>query len=111
MYLENLKEQFGDSVTVSEDFQYEWLIIPHFFLYPFYVYAYAFGHLVVLALYEQYQQEGESFKVRYREILSAGGSEAPLKILEKAGIDIRAAEFWQGGFDLLAKQMDQLERL
>ena len=58
LYLENLKEQFGDAVTVSEDFQYEWLAVPHFYKWPFYVYAYAFGHLLVLALYEQYQQEG-----------------------------------------------------
>ena len=111
LYLQNLKEQFGDAVAVSDDFQYEWLAIPHIYKYPFYVYAYAFGLLLVLALYEQYRQEGEPFKARYFDILSAGGSEAPVKILGKAGIDIYAAEFWQGGFDVLAQLMDQLEQM
>jgi oligoendopeptidase F len=111
LYLENLKEQFGDVVDVSDDFQVEWLAIPHIYKYPFYVYAYAFGHLLVLALYEQYQQEGEPFKARYLEILAAGGSEAPVKILEKAGIDIYSADFWQGGFDVLAKRLDELEKI
>ena len=111
MYLTNLKEQFGDAVAVSDDFQYEWLSVPHIYKYPFYVYAYAFGHLLVLALYEQYHQEGEPFKARYLEILAAGGSEAPVKILEKAGIDIYSAEFWQGGFDVLAKRLDELEQM
>lgn len=111
LYLENLKEQFGDAVDVSDEFQVEWLAIPHIYKYPFYVYAYAFGHLLVLALYEQYQQEGEPFKARYLEILAAGGSEAPVKILEKAGIDIHSADFWQGGFDVLAKRLDELEKI
>ncbi len=111
LYLENLKEQFGEAVDISDDFQVEWLAIPHIYKYPFYVYAYAFGHLLVLALYEQYQQEGEPFKARYLEILAAGGSEAPVKILEKAGIDIYSADFWQGGFDVLAKRLDELEKI
>ncbi|MBE2221676.1 MAG: M3 family oligoendopeptidase [Anaerolineae bacterium] len=111
LYLANLKEQFGDAVDVSDDFQYEWLSIPHIYKYPFYVYAYAFGHLLVLALYEQYRQEGEPFKARYLKILAAGGSEAPATILENAGIDIYAAEFWQGGFDVLAKRLDELEQM
>jgi oligoendopeptidase F len=111
LYLANLKEQFGDAVDVSDDFQVEWLAVPHIYKYPFYVYAYAFGQLLVLALYEQYQQEGDPFKARFLEILAAGGSEAPVKILEKAGIDIYSAEFWQGGFDVLAKRLDALEQM
>lgn len=111
LYLANLKEQFGDAVDVSDDFQVEWLAIPHIYKYPFYVYAYAFGQLLVFALYEQYQQEGEPFKARFLEILAAGGSEAPVKILEKAGIDIFSANFWQGGFDVLAKRLDALEQM
>jgi oligoendopeptidase F len=111
LYLANLKEQFGDAVDVSDDFQAEWLAIPHIYKYPFYVYAYAFGQLLVLALYEQYQQEGDPFKARYLEILAAGGSEAPVTILKKAGIDIYATKFWQGGFNVLAKRLDELEEM
>jgi oligoendopeptidase F len=108
-YLENLKEQFGDAVDLSDDFCYEWLAIPHFYHSPFYVYAYAFGQLLVLALYQQYREEGESFKPRYRAILAAGGSDAPERVLEQAGINIRDAAFWQGGFDVLAGLLERLE--
>jgi oligoendopeptidase F len=56
-YLENLKEQFGDSVEVSDEFKWEWVSIPHIYHVPFYVYAYAFGQLLVFSLYQQYRAE------------------------------------------------------
>ena len=111
MYLENLKEQFGDSLELSEDYKWEWVAIPHFYHTPFYVYAYAFGKLLVLSLYKQFKAEGESFKPKYRKILAAGGSEVPAQILAEAGIDIRSAAFWQGGFDVIREQVEELERL
>jgi len=110
-YFENLQAQFGDAVEISEEFAWEWVSIPHIYHTPFYVYAYAFGQLLVLSLYRQYRQEGEAFKPRYLRILAAGGSESPARILAQAGIDITAAEFWQGGFDVLAELLEQLERL
>lgn len=110
-YLENLKEQFGDAVEVSEEFKWEWVSIPHIYHTPFYVYAYAFGQLLVLALYQQYKAEGDSFKPRYMDILAAGGSKSPEAICAAAGVDIRSESFWQGGFDVLAKAVEALERL
>jgi oligoendopeptidase F len=110
-YMENLKEQFGDSVELSDEFKWEWVSIPHIYQTPFYVYAYAFGQLLVLSLYKQYKAEGEAFKPRYVKLLSAGGSEAPAKICAEAGIDIRSDAFWQGGFDVIAGLVDQLEKM
>ncbi len=110
-YLDNLKEQFGDSIDLSDEFKWEWVCIPHIYHTPFYVYAYSFGQLLVLSLYQQFKAEGESFKPKYLKILSAGGSEAPAKILAEAGIDIRSAKFWQGGFDVLEKLVGELEKL
>ena len=110
-YLENLMEEFGDAVEISEEFKWEWVSIPHIYHTPFYVYAYAFGQLLVFSLYQQFKAEGESFKPKYLKILSAGGSESPAKILEEAGVDIRSAEFWQGGFDVLSRMVDELEKL
>ncbi len=110
-YLENLQEQFGDAVELSEEFKWEWVSIPHIYHTPFYVYAYAFGQLLVLALYQQYKAEGEAFKPRYLKILSAGGSQAPARICAEAGIDIRSEEFWQGGFDVLERLVQQLEQM
>jgi oligoendopeptidase F len=110
-YLENLSQQFGDSLELNEEFKSEWLAIPHFYHWPFYVYAYAFGQLLVLSLYQQYRQEGESFIPRYIDILAAGGSDAPVRILDRAGVDVRLPEFWQGGFDVLEEALKSLEGL
>lgn len=110
-YLKNLKEQFGNAVDVSDEFKWEWVSIPHIYHTPFYVYAYAFGQLLVFALYKQFKKEGESFKPKYIKLLSAGGSEAPVKVLRDAGVDISKPEFWQGGFDVIKGLVDQLEKI
>lgn len=108
-YLDNLKTQFGEAVEVSDEFRWEWVSIPHIYQVPFYVYAYAFGQLLVLSLYQQYKKEGEAFKPRYLKILAAGGAEAPAQVLAEAGIDIFSDAFWQGGFDVISQMIDQLE--
>jgi oligoendopeptidase F len=111
-YLESLEEQFGDAVEISEDFRLEWLAIPHIFQTPFYCYAYAFGNLLVLALYRKYKAVGrEDFVPDYLRILSYGGSASPEHIITEAGFDMASPEFWQGGFDLLEEMLDELESL
>lgn len=110
-YMENLRVQFGDAVEVSDEFRWEWVSIPHIYAVPFYVYAYAFGQVLVFALYQQFKQEGEAFKPRFRKILSTGGSESPVKLLTDAGIDVRDPAFWQGGFDVIENLIAQLEAL
>ena len=110
-YLAELKGQFGDAVDVSDEFKWEWVSIPHIYNVPFYVYAYAFGQLLVLSLYKQFKSEGESFKPRYMKVLAAGGSEAPEQVLKAAGIDFRQRSFWQGGFDVINGLVDQLEKM
>jgi oligoendopeptidase F len=110
-YMQNLGTQFGDSLEIADEFQWEWVSIPHIYYYPFYVYAYAFGQLLVFALYKQYKAEGQSFVPRYLELLSAGGSMSPDEILTRAGIDMRDPAFWQGGFDVVSGMVDELEKL
>jgi oligoendopeptidase F len=111
LYGRNLADQFGDSLELSEDFNIEWAVIPHIFHSPFYVYAYAFGQLLVLSLYQQYLEEGDRFKPRYLAILSAGGSDSPVRVLERAGIDVHSPAFWQGGYDVLLASLEKLEAL
>jgi oligoendopeptidase F len=110
-YFKNLKLQFGDAVDVGEEFRWEWVSIPHIYAVPFYVYAYAFGQLLVLSLYRRYKQEGDSFKPRYIQMLSTGGSKAPMAILDAVGVDVRQPAFWQGGFDVIRELVDRLETL
>ncbi len=110
-YLETLREQFGDAVELSDEFRLEWLAIPHIYHTPFYCYAYAFGNLLVLALYRKYREEGRAFEPAYLRILAYGGSASPTHIVGEAGFDITQASFWQSGFDLLAEFLDELERV
>ncbi len=110
-YLENLKEQFGDSIELSDDFRWEWTSIPHNYHVPFYCYAYAFGLLLVLSLYREYERTGEAFVPKFLKILSYGGSMAPIVILDEAGFDIRTEAFWQGGFDVIREMIDELGEL
>ena len=110
VYLANLREQSGDAVDVSDEFGWEWVSIPHIYQVPFYCYAYAFGLLLVLALYRQYEKEGDAFVPTYLRLLSRGGSASPLDVLDEAGVDVRDEGFWQGGFDVLAEMIDELER-
>ncbi|AIF85137.1 oligoendopeptidase, pepF/M3 family [Candidatus Nitrososphaera evergladensis SR1] len=111
IYTENLKEQFGDSVVVSPEFGWEWIYIPHFYHTPFYCYAYSFGNLLVLSLYQQYKVEGKPFVPKYLGILAAGGSRKPEELLKESGLDITREEFWQQGFDLVGEKIQQLKGL
>jgi len=108
-YMNNLKAQFGDSIHISDDFRWEWLYIPHFFHTPFYCYAYSFGNLLVLSLYQQYREDGNSFISKYIKILSAGGSEKPETLLSDSGFNISDASFWQQGFDLIKTKINKLK--
>ena len=111
LYFENLQEQFGDSVALSDEFKFEWVSIPHIYQVPFYCYAYSFGQLLVLSLFRRYQQEGDAFKPGYMRLLARGGSARPQEILEEAGIDMTDPDFWQAGFDVIRDMIDELEAM
>ncbi len=110
-YLQNLIEQFGNSVNLSDDFAIEWSCIPHFYHTPFYCYAYSFGNLLALSLFQRYKKEGKDFVPSYINILAAGGSKKPEKLLSEYGFDIRSPKFWQEGFDYIDNQVKELALL
>lgn len=111
LYYQNLVEQFGDSVDVAHEFRHEWVAIPHLFTTPFYCYAYSFGQLLVLALYQRFKEEGDGFKEPYVRLLSYGGSMRPAAALEEMGIDVTDPDFWQGGFKVVRGMIDELRSL
>ncbi|MEE3338223.1 MAG: M3 family oligoendopeptidase [Candidatus Latescibacterota bacterium] len=107
----NQQAMFGDALNLGEEHARWWLYIPHIVDVPFYVYAYAFGELLVLALYAQYQREGDIFIDRYFSLLAAGGSAAPADLIRRLGFDIAERDFWQGGCDLILERVRQAEEL
>ena len=110
-YMENLREQFGGALELDDAFRWEWITVPHIYGTPFYCYAYSFGLLTVLGLFQQYKEQGDAFVPNYLEILAYGGSKSPSEILSHAGFDVGSRAFWQAGFDLLAGMIDELESL
>ncbi len=111
MWQESMQEMFGKSLTLGEDHKWTWLYIPHIVNTPFYVYAYAFGELLVLSLYARYKREGATFVDKYFDLLATGGSLPPTKMLEKLEIDITQASFWQGGCDLIRENVKRAREL
>lgn len=107
-YLANIKSQFANSIELSDDFALEWSCIPHFFHTPFYCYAYSFGNLLSLSLFQRYKKEGNKFAKTYTEILASGGSKKPEDLLSEHGIDISSKKFWQDGFDYVKSQVKEL---
>lgn len=108
-WLATQREMFGDSVTLTEDYGIWWSYIPHFLHTPGYVYSYAFGELLVLALYSIYKKEGAEFTSKYLALLAAGGSESPYVLLKPFGIDLNSPQFWQLGLDVIEQMVAQVE--
>ncbi len=104
-----MKQPFESSLKYTDEHKNTWMYVWHVFDMPFYVFAYAFAQLCVLALYKQYLEQGESFVPTYLNILKAGGSLSPKDNLKQAGLDISKPEFWQQGLDVIKDYIDQLE--
>ena len=109
-YLTLLREQFGHTVKVGEEFRWEWLVIPHIYTSPFYCYSYSFGNLLVMALFQRYKKDGQAFIPKYLELLAGGGSASPQTLLTPLGVDVSSRKFWQGGFTRIQALVHELEQ-
>jgi oligoendopeptidase F len=109
LWAESQTELFGDSVELTDGYRSWWSYIPHFIGSPGYVYAYAYGQLLALSVYERYEQTGAELVPRYLELLAAGGSRSPEQLGEMVGIDLSDPGFWQSGLDLVERQLTDAE--
>jgi oligoendopeptidase F len=110
LWAQSQEELFGDSVEVTEGYRTWWSYVPHFIATPGYVYAYAYGQLLALSVYEQYRERGEEFVPSYLELLSAGGSMSPEDLGKIVGVDLADPGFWNAGLDLVQEQLDAAEQ-
>jgi len=111
MWRETQEAIYGDSVHITENYDLWWCYIPHFLHTPGYVYAYAFGELLVLALYEQYTEKPDGFADKYFELLRSGGSDWPENLVSKIGFDINSPVFWQKGLNVIENMIEEAEKL
>ena len=102
---------FRDSVKLSDAYATWWSYIPHFIHTPGYVYAYAFGNLLALAIYARYEAEGAAFVPSYLELLAAGGSDSPNELAKLVGVDLTDPEFWNAGLKVIEGQLAEAESL
>jgi oligoendopeptidase F len=109
LWTQSQAEMFGDSVQITDGYRSWWSYIPHFIGSPGYVYAYAYGQLLALSVYQQYEQRGEELVPRYLQMLAAGGSRSPEELGEIVGIDLADPGFWDAGLDLVERQLRAAE--
>ncbi len=109
LWAESQEELLGDSVEVTEGYRTWWSYVPHFIGSPGYVYAYAYGQLLALSVYERYEQLGQEMVPRYLELLAAGGSKSPEELGAIVGIDLSDPGFWSAGLDLVERQLQEAE--
>jgi oligoendopeptidase F len=109
LWVESQEELLGDAVEVTEGYRSWWSYIPHFINTPGYVYAYAYGQLLALAVYGRYEEAGAAFAPDYLRLLSAGGSLPPEELGEIVGIDLADPGFWDRGLDLVERQLEDAE--
>jgi len=108
-WLTTQRAMFGDSVHLRDDYAIWWSYIPHFLSTPGYVYSYAFGELLVLALYGIYRQEGDPFVEKYINLLTAGGSHSPYELLKPFNLDLNSPDFWQTGLQVIEDMLKMAE--
>jgi oligoendopeptidase F len=109
LWADSQSELLGDSVELTDGYRSWWSYIPHFIGSPGYVYAYAYGQLLALSVYERYEQVGDELVPRYLELLAAGGSRSPEELGQIVGIDLADPGFWDAGLDLVERQLRQAE--
>lgn len=110
-WIETQKDLYGDSVTLTDEYKIWWCYIPHFLHTPGYVYAYAFGELLVLALYDSYKSQKNGFSEKYLSLLEAGGSDWPHNLVSTMGLDIKDKNFWSRGLDIFGEMVKEAEEL
>ncbi len=101
------RAMLGDSVEVTDGYRTWWSYIPHFIGTPGYVYAYAYGQLLALSVYAQYEERGADFVPQYLDLLRAGGSMAPEELGQLVDVDLADPGFWDRGLDIIERRLEE----
>ncbi|MBW8826887.1 MAG: M3 family oligoendopeptidase [Acidobacteria bacterium] len=109
LWIATQADMLGDAVELTEGYRGWWSYIPHFIGTPGYVYAYAYGQLLALSVYRQYEEQGPDFVPRYLHLLSAGGSLPPEELGKIVGCDLADPGFWDGGLAIVEAQLEAAE--
>ncbi len=113
IYYDIVKRYYGhdEGITVVPEYiKYEWAYIPHFY-YNYYVYQYATSIVYATAFFEKIKENGDSAVQDYFEILKGGGSDYPIALVKKAGVDPMSAEPFELAMKRMNDVMDKIEEI
>jgi oligoendopeptidase F len=111
MWLEVMSESLGPAVKLNKGYEHYWGYVSHFVHAPFYVYAYAFGDLLVRGLMEKRREDPKAFAPLYEQLLAAGGAKTYVEALAAFGLNPREKAFWAAGMKQLERLVDEFEAL
>jgi oligoendopeptidase F len=111
LFLQVMEESLGPAVKLDAGYEHYWAYVSHFTNAPFYVYAYAFGDLLVRGLMERRREDPAAFAPLYEDLLAAGGTKTYVEALAPFGLDPRKKAFWAAGMKQLERLVDEFESL
>ena len=111
IWLEVMGESLGPAVRLNKGYEHYWAYVSHFVHAPFYVYAYAFGDLLVRGLMEKRREDPAAFAPLYEDLLAAGGTRTYVEALAPFGLNPREKAFWAAGMKQLERLVDEFEAL
>jgi len=106
-----MSESLGPAVKLDKGYRHYWAYISHFVHAPFYVYAYAFGDLLVRGLMEKRREDPKAFAPLYEKLLAGGGTRTYVEALAAFGLNPREKAFWAAGVKQLERLVDEFEAL
>jgi oligoendopeptidase F len=110
--LDAQRETYGDGLDASLLHPYMWAVKPHYYgERSFYNYPYTFGLLFGLGLYSLYEQDPESFRASYDDLLASTGQAEAAELAARFDMDIRRPEFWRGSLGIIVADIDRFESL
>lgn len=110
LYYSLNQKYYGSDICVDDEIKYEWARIPHFYN-PFYVYKYATGFSAAVALSQKILNEGSEAVSKYIDFLKSGGSDYPLNLLKKAGVDMTTPKPINDALDVFESLLNEIETL
>ncbi|WP_374655810.1 M3 family oligoendopeptidase [Phenylobacterium sp.] len=111
LWLEVMAESLGPAVKLNAGYEHYWAYVSHFVHAPFYVYAYAFGDLLVRGLMETRREDPAAFAPLYEDLLAAGGTRTYVEALKPFGLNPREKAFWAAGMSQLERLVDEFDEL
>ncbi|MFI5178164.1 MAG: M3 family metallopeptidase, partial [Vicinamibacterales bacterium] len=114
IYFSLLKAYHGDAMDYDDRSRLTWARIPHFYSTPYYVYQYATCFASSAQLMKQLTSGSDADRAsaidRYLGLLKSGGSDHPVPLLQRAGVDLTKPETVRAVVDQLDGLVTKLER-